>query len=345
MRKYMLIGLVLCWAALGGCPSAPGAGAGGGGAGGGGAGGGGASGGDTSGGQTGGGGGGGGGGSQTPASGTGNGTGSCADLAGFWVEQGGSVPRYAFLSHVGNTLVSTFLQPAICDHRDGTGATSQTTDDFSATLSGCQFSGSLSVCQFGCTDQCTNGWTASDTLTGEASADGQKITATWMDMNGNVNDFTLFRLLCQPKLPGDYGLPDSGTNQWTRNAAQSNTPDDGGIGGGVFYAPQQSGPLAADVTVTAGVTEGVVDTVTQFSDGGLNIVIRHEVTGDTISFQFTSAQPLISEGQVISSASTPIAQIAAGTQSSSFTVFGKNADGSPNSPDCFDAPNFKVSGA
>ncbi len=336
MRIRLLVGFVLGCCTLAGCPPAaptPGGGSGGGVVV---AGGGGSAGGDTSGGQTGGGGGGGGGGgSQTPDSGGGGG--SCADLAGFWAEEGGSVQRYVFLSHVGRALTSTFLQPAICDHRDGQGTTSETTDDFSATVSDCQISGSLSVCQFGCTDQCTNGWTTSDTLTGEASADGQKITATWMDASGSVNDLTLFRLPCQPKLPGEYGLPDSGTERWIRDAG---IPDDGGVGYGVFYTPEQAGATPADITVS-GVAEGVVDSVIPASNGSLHVIIRHEVTGDTLEFAFSDAQPLVTEGQVISGPSTPIAQIAAGTEFPGFTVFGANADGTPNSPDCFDAPNFK----
>jgi len=95
-------------------------------------------------------------------------------LNGRWLDNG----RIACLTHTGSGVVATYVLPHTCDHADGTGAISETIDDFTGQLSGDTITGMTSVCRHGFDDTEGNGFVQT-TMTLTVSADGKTLSGTW----------------------------------------------------------------------------------------------------------------------------------------------------------------------
>jgi len=81
------------------------------------------------------------------------GSNNCAgiDLTGTWIQDFNTVG----VVQTGADLTSTFDEPFVCDPEDGTGDVVSESEDFQATIDGCNFTGVINVCRFGC-DETSN---------------------------------------------------------------------------------------------------------------------------------------------------------------------------------------------
>lgn len=95
------------------------------------------------------------------------------DLNGLWIDNG----REVQIVQSGDQVVATYVETYLCDHSDGTGATSETVHDFSGVLSGRVVSGETNTCIYGNTPYPAGLRLAPFTLT--VSADGREMTGTW----------------------------------------------------------------------------------------------------------------------------------------------------------------------
>jgi hypothetical protein len=71
--------------------------------------------------------------------------GGAIDLNGKWDDNG----RAVCITQTGTSVSARYLEPYVCDHRDGTGQTSETDFDFDATLADRTLTGQTTVCKFG----------------------------------------------------------------------------------------------------------------------------------------------------------------------------------------------------
>lgn len=172
------------------------------------------------------------------------------DLNGYWLDHG-SIDRQVLISHEGSTVFAQFVdEPYVCDHRDGTGATSETSQDLSATLSGCTLTGEITTCRYGCTGDsdpsCTNGITPA-AFTGTVDVLGDHIEGTWFnEVDGTEVPVSFDRLSCRRKTPDEYGLPSD--LEWSREGDEN--------AGNILYRSYTD--IGELLNVNAGVTGTVV---------------------------------------------------------------------------------------
>lgn len=98
------------------------------------------------------------------------------DLNGKWDDSG----REVCITQVGSAVYASYLEPYVCDHRDGTGQTSSTDYDFSGTLTGSTIVGEITVCNYGEGNPLGVG-IAVTAFNLVVSADGQALSGTWID--------------------------------------------------------------------------------------------------------------------------------------------------------------------
>jgi hypothetical protein len=96
------------------------------------------------------------------------------NLNGKWLDNGNEV----CITQSGLSVQARYVQPHICDHRDGTGQTSQTDFDFDATLSGRTLDGETSICSYGAGNPQGVGIHRA-TVTLSVSADGNTLSGTF----------------------------------------------------------------------------------------------------------------------------------------------------------------------
>lgn len=105
-------------------------------------------------------------------------TGGASDinLNGKWDDNG----HLVCITQSGAAVSARYLEPYICDHRDGTGETSQTDFDFDATLSDRTLTGETTVCNFGAGNPLGVGLDRAP-LTLTLSADGQELSGSFFN--------------------------------------------------------------------------------------------------------------------------------------------------------------------
>lgn len=101
------------------------------------------------------------------------------DLTGLWEEQGRRV-REVQITQTGASVEALFVEPYVCDHRDGTGRTSSTNFDFRGTLDGPRLVGEITVCFFG-EKHAHDAGLHLTSLELELSPDGNALSGTWLN--------------------------------------------------------------------------------------------------------------------------------------------------------------------
>lgn len=196
------------------------------------------------------------------------------NLNGPW-EDGGREVR---ITQSGNQVTALYVQPYVCDHRDGTGQTDQTDLDFDATLSGDQLTGQTSVCSYGKDNPGGVGIRPAD-MKLTANEDDTELTGAWHDNRSDSDTpITITRLGCLKKSAADYGLPpgneqtsDYNANRvYRKDGSVETVPDDYVLNPdtdtmvrrhrGVDYSSHDANGNVANVPFTAGVT-GTVDVI------------------------------------------------------------------------------------
>ncbi|MFO0840652.1 MAG: thrombospondin type 3 repeat-containing protein [Phycisphaerae bacterium] len=105
---------------------------------------------------------------------------SAINLNGKWLDNG----RLVCITHAGASVQARYVVPYICDHRDGTGQSSETDFDFDATISARTLTGETTVCNFGAGNPLGVGISrASMTLT--VSPDGATLSGTFFNALDN----------------------------------------------------------------------------------------------------------------------------------------------------------------
>lgn len=101
------------------------------------------------------------------------------DLTGLWEEQGRRV-REVQITQTGASVEALFVEPYVCDHRDGTGRTSSTNFDFRGTLDGSRLAGEITVCFFG-EKHANDAGLHLTSLELELSPDGNTLSGAWLN--------------------------------------------------------------------------------------------------------------------------------------------------------------------
>lgn len=115
--------------------------------------------------------------------------GGAIDLNGKWDDSG----RAVCITQTGTSVSARYIEPYICDHRDGTGQTSQTDFDFDATLAGRTLTGQTTVCNFGAGNPLGVGLGQTD-MTLDVSADGNTLSGTYFNESDQTDvPFSLTR--------------------------------------------------------------------------------------------------------------------------------------------------------
>jgi hypothetical protein len=109
--------------------------------------------------------------------------GGAIDLNGKWDDNG----RAVCITQSGASVSARFLEPYICDHRDGTGQTSQTDVDFDATLAGARLTGQTTVCNFGAGNPLGVGVDQADMVL-DVSADRNTLSGTYFNESDQTDD-------------------------------------------------------------------------------------------------------------------------------------------------------------
>lgn len=108
---------------------------------------------------------------------------SSINLNGKWNDNG----RLVCLAQSGTSVTGTYLEPYICDHRDGTGQTSQTDFDFSGVLADRALTGEITVCSFGKGNPLGVGLQRAQLML-LVSADGNTLSGTFFNQVDQQND-------------------------------------------------------------------------------------------------------------------------------------------------------------
>ncbi len=98
------------------------------------------------------------------------------DLTGKWNDNG----RLVCITQSGNSVSARYIEPYVCEFRDGSGGSDQTEFDFDATLSGRTLTGETSVCSFGAGNPLGVGLSRAD-MTLTVSADGKTLDGTFFN--------------------------------------------------------------------------------------------------------------------------------------------------------------------
>jgi hypothetical protein len=98
------------------------------------------------------------------------------DLAGKWNDNG----RLVCITQSGSSVSARYIDPYVCEFRDGTGGSDQTDFDFDATLSGRTLTGETTVCKFGA-DNPNGVGLARAAMTLSVSADGKTLEGTYFN--------------------------------------------------------------------------------------------------------------------------------------------------------------------
>jgi hypothetical protein len=107
---------------------------------------------------------------------TGNNGSTAIDLTGKWNDSG----RLVCITQSGSSVSARYIDPYVCDFRDGTGGSAQTDFDFDATLADHTLSGETTVCNFGAGNPLGVGLgRAALTLT--VSADGKTVSGSFFN--------------------------------------------------------------------------------------------------------------------------------------------------------------------
>jgi hypothetical protein len=101
-------------------------------------------------------------------------SGEAVDLTGLWDDNG----RQVLISQSGSSVTATYVEPYVCDHQDGTGQTSETDIDFTATLDGRTLRGEINTCSFGSENPLGVGIKPAP-FTVTLSDDSRELTGTW----------------------------------------------------------------------------------------------------------------------------------------------------------------------
>lgn len=99
---------------------------------------------------------------------------SAIDLNGKWLDNG----REVCITQAGARVQARYIPNHVCDHRDGTGQSSETDFDFDATLSARTLRGETSVCNYGNGNPLGVGF-ARTSMVLEVSLDGNSLTGTY----------------------------------------------------------------------------------------------------------------------------------------------------------------------
>jgi hypothetical protein len=270
-------------------------------------------------------------------------TGDCdpgVDLNGYWIDHG-SVDRQVQVTHIGSTVFATYVdEPFVCDHRDDAGTTSETSQSFSGTMSGCEITGTLTTCVFGMDEddgengdaehpRHPNGITPAP-FTAAVNFEGDRIEGTYTSIFGDERSFHFTRLDCRRKTALDYGL--NGERDWTRtDEAESQI---------LYQAP--AAPGSPSLTVMAGVS-GTVEAIFPFPDDGLALqVFVATPGGKSLAYNFygENATPLVSVGDAVGPTSfIGNLEVQASTSSYTFRVVGFVAGTEERiNPDCVEEP-------
>lgn len=102
-------------------------------------------------------------------------------LNGRWIDSG----RAVCIQHTGSAVFATYIEPFVCDHADGTGATSQTQKDFEGQLVGDTITGMTAACRHGFSEPGDNG-IIDTTMILVVSPDGKTLSGTWF--NSDLNE-------------------------------------------------------------------------------------------------------------------------------------------------------------
>lgn len=134
--------------------------------------------------------------------------GEVVDLTDFWRDADKSGLVAFSIVQDGVIVTSTRLAPRVCDHEDGTGATSQSMEDFTGVISGCSIIGQIEVCRFGFDPLTVGNGIIKAELDATINLAQDRINGTFSDpVTGRSGTATWERLGCQPKAPEDYLLP------------------------------------------------------------------------------------------------------------------------------------------
>jgi len=116
--------------------------------------------------------------------------GGAIDLNGKWDDNG----RAVCITQTGTSVSARYLEPYVCDHRDGTGQTSETDFDFDATLADRTLTGQTTVCKFGAGNPAGVGLGQAD-MTLTVSADGNTLSGTYFNATDQTDvPFSLTRV-------------------------------------------------------------------------------------------------------------------------------------------------------
>ena len=259
--------------------------------------------------------------------------GCLVDLSGEWKDSSGKSVLIAHFPQNGK-ITSTFLEPFICPHRDGQGTTSETTEDFSGTVTGCEIQGEISVCGFGCRpedESCTlshNGIRKTD-FRATIDPGGMLIEGDWLDDDTGGRVPITYERLCEVNdTPGKGGLEIVNVSpDWVNVAAETGTDflvasmslDDCGRSVG-FRGPVRGGTVT-DISPTGGRVPG---------ETRIEIRLRN---GNTITYTFVPSNVHVFEGDKVTSLTDVgiIADACWGVK-----VEFRDAMGNPIPPDCME---------
>ena len=104
------------------------------------------------------------------------------DLTGLWDDSG----REIEITQDGDKVTANYVEPYVCDHRDGTGDTSETHLDFEATLDGDELVGETNVCNWGEGNELGVGLALAP-VAFTLSEDGQVLTGSWYSKYDGVD--------------------------------------------------------------------------------------------------------------------------------------------------------------
>jgi hypothetical protein len=127
------------------------------------------------------------------------------NLNGLWMDSG----REIRIIHDGSSVTGLFTGEYICDHRNGTGATSTSDLDLHGELVDDELTGDLTTCKWGSSDA----GIVPSPLKLRVSPSGLELVGSWFNSVDNRDEsLTITRLGCSPRTAADYGLPDNGVS-------------------------------------------------------------------------------------------------------------------------------------
>lgn len=118
------------------------------------------------------------------------------NLNGRWIDHG-TDDLEVTIAQAGSSVSAVLVESKVCDHRDGQGTTSETTEDFVGTLDGLTITGMLKVCAYGCQaddSTCRPNGIVDAPFTLFVDPGGEILDGFWLDEDGNERGLSLSRL-------------------------------------------------------------------------------------------------------------------------------------------------------